>query len=258
MKNNKVLIIVLVVLLVIAVFIILNGSITGNVIKVNDIRTGKYQVYTKAEIDNLLATSWTYTLNEGETKTVTMSDGSHKISLSFISASEAILVVDGTSTGKLAAGSSILLSNNFKLYVKSIDYQDYVGGKKSVTILITKTSGTISADVLDILGNCVQVEPNQAVNRWCGQTCNAIGKKTIGFSTYVSYVAIKKDGQRDLHQVPLFGWGDDQPMPSCGDGTAIGCGLAGDAEELMELENGFNATTITIDKVGVYSRCICC
>ncbi|MEK6893169.1 MAG: hypothetical protein AABX07_03105 [Nanoarchaeota archaeon] len=112
--------------------------------------------------------------------------------------------------------------------------------------------------ILNMLSNCVQVEPDQSENRWCGATCKAQGKKTIGFSTYTSYVALKQDGQRDLHQVSLFGWGDNQPMPSCGDETNIGCGLAGNAEEIMEIETGFNATTTTIDKVGVYSRCICC
>ena len=117
--------------------------------------------------------------------------------------------------------------------------------------------------VLDMLGKCIQVEPAQSQNRWCSATCKlqnkkTIGYSTIGYSTYISYVALKKDGQRDLHQVPLFGWGDNQPMPSCGDGTTIGCGLAGNSEDLMELENSANATTITIDKVWVYSRCICC
>ena len=108
------------------------------------------------------------------------------------------------------------------------------------------------------LTNCTQVEPDSSQNRWCSATCQLQGKKTIASFTYISYVALKTDGQRDLHQVPLFVWGDNQPMPSCGDGTTIGCGLAGDAEELMELETGFNATTTTISNVGVYSKCICC
>ncbi|MEN9626631.1 MAG: hypothetical protein RL557_959 [archaeon] len=112
--------------------------------------------------------------------------------------------------------------------------------------------------IWDMLNECVQVEPDPSQNRWCSATCKLQNKKTIGSQTSITYIALKQDGQKDLHMDSSFWWGDNQLMSSCGDGTAIGCGATGFAEELMELETGYGATTTTIDKVSLSSKCICC
>ncbi len=163
----------------------------------------------------------------------------------------------GEKMAKNQIGTIILISLIVALIVSVVVALVFNNGTVQLGPTLSKQSSTIKA-VLDTLNRCVEVEPSKEQNRWCSATCTVQGMKTIGSFTDVIYIALKEDEQRDLHMFSKFNWGDSQPAPSCGDETAIGCGLAGNAEELMELENGFGATTVTIEKVRVDSKCICC
>ncbi len=163
----------------------------------------------------------------------------------------------GEKMAKNQIGTIILISLIVALIVSIVVVLVVNNSTVQLGPALLKQSSTIKA-VLDTLNRCVEVEPGKEQNRWCSATCTAQGKRTIGSFTDVIYTALKNDGQKDMEMTSKFVWGDSQPVPSCGDGTAIGCGLAGNAEELMELENGFDATTVTIEKVRVDSKCICC
>lgn len=91
----------------------------------------------------LLDSASTDSLNEGESKTVTVGDKEYTVSIAFITTDQVILTVDGVNTDKLSAtgttyGNTYKLPDGTYVGIKNINVQDYAGGIKSVEFSIGK------------------------------------------------------------------------------------------------------------------------
>jgi len=95
----------------------------------------------------LLDSAVTTSLNEGESKEVSLAGASHTVKISFITSDQVILNIDGTDTEKLSATGTTygntypIKAADGTLYyigIKSINVQDYAGGIKSVDFSLGK------------------------------------------------------------------------------------------------------------------------
>ena len=89
----------------------------------------------------LLDSASTATLNEGESKTVTVGSKEYAVSIGFITTDQVVLTVDGVNTDKLSAtgttyGNTYKLPDGTYVGIKTINVQDYAGGLKSVEFSI--------------------------------------------------------------------------------------------------------------------------
>jgi len=139
--------------LVIALVVsLITAGITGNVIKQNNNVFGKYQIYTKQEVDAKLTQVYTKQevaaiitcivnspfegqVSEGETVTI----GGRQVSINFISATQVKLKVGNDITNVLSVGSTYKLSDGSYVGVKEIRYSDVAGTVGSVKFSLKPT-----------------------------------------------------------------------------------------------------------------------
>ncbi|MBS3094899.1 hypothetical protein J4474_04490 [Candidatus Pacearchaeota archaeon] len=132
-KNSWVGIVAVIALIlsVVAIAVILSGGMTGNVIKLNNVPTGSYSVYTKAEVDTLLLplTQIRVPLLNGETKTFPFLGNFHSMSIDYISLDNKLKIqLDGSISPAMRIGQVYTVAG-FKLWIEAIS-----GSQGKVTI----------------------------------------------------------------------------------------------------------------------------
>jgi len=139
----------------------------------------------------LLDSANSATINEGETKSLTVGDKTYDVSIGFIGSDTVRLVIDGEETNSLEEGQTYKLSDGTHVAIQAVLVQDYQGGVKQVEFSL----GTGEM----ILENGQEVEIN-------GDTISSID----GYEDYQVIAHVENDST-DLKNIVLE-WNTDDDV----------------------------------------------